>query len=108
MSLRSAPTPPGSKSTTTSPSVIFATTTGAPPFRRHPDGLWLIVPVVGGEAHGQLGAADSPVGTLPDASVGHVAECAVSASDPGPQEVRELAQRRAVGVVHAREPFDRR
>ncbi len=72
------------------------------------DRLGLVVAVVRREAHWQPFAARPPVGALAEPSMGDVAERAVGAPDPGSQKVRQLAERRAVGVVYTYQPLDGR
>jgi len=60
----------------------------------------------GVEADGQARSAGSPLGSLPNRSVGDLAQRAMAASEAGTDPVGELAPDGAVGVVDADQAHD--
>lgn len=64
----------------------------------------LVVAVEHLDGDRQSGALVLPVRALAHTAVGDVAQGAVGATEPGSQEVAELAEQRPVGVVHAEDP----
>jgi 1-acyl-sn-glycerol-3-phosphate acyltransferase len=66
----------------------------------------LIVAMEGVERHRHPGLACLPLGSLPDGSVGDLAQRTVPSAEPGPDPIGEFATHGAVGVIDANEAHD--
>jgi hypothetical protein len=62
------------------------------------DGWRLVVAVVGVERHGEPGSAGNPVGALPDAAVGDVAQSAMGPAESCTDPVGQLAAKGAAAL----------